>query len=188
MDPGSIALIARETISPIVALSSVLTYRAAPALTDRFGGLTRPSYNPSHGHAGELPDRKIPRHNRKDRPKRQIGDIRVDRPCGSGFVRHNLRSVLTGEYERIPAGSTRRIADVAERGLERILLRGKRSFLAVWPGLPQSLSDTTCFASTAIRAQLLSSDPRPATVSGATGRRRGGPALRRSQPPGDAFT
>src|SRR5262249_44291618 len=42
----------------------------------------------------ELPDRKIPRHNREDRPKGQIGDIRIDRPCGSGFVRHNLRSVL----------------------------------------------------------------------------------------------
>jgi hypothetical protein len=32
--------------------------------------------------------------------------------------------------------SNRRIADVAERGLERILLGGKRSFVAVWPGLP----------------------------------------------------
>src|SRR5215813_5518157 len=46
------------------------------------------------GHTCELPDRKIPRHNREDRPKGQIGDIRIDRSCGSGFVRHNLRSVL----------------------------------------------------------------------------------------------
>src|SRR5262245_34668580 len=46
------------------------------------------------GHTCELPDRKIPRHNREDRPKGQIGDIRIDGPCGSGFVRHNLRSVL----------------------------------------------------------------------------------------------
>jgi hypothetical protein len=52
-----------------------------------------------------------------------------------------------GRYLRSPDGWSRRIADVAERGLERILLGGKRSFVAVWPGLPQSLSDTTCFAS-----------------------------------------
>src|SRR5262249_40367209 len=45
-------------------------------------------------HTCELPDRKIPRHNREDRPKRQIGDVRIDRPCRSGFVRHYLRSVL----------------------------------------------------------------------------------------------
>jgi hypothetical protein len=42
---GSMALTTRATISFIVALSSVSTYRAAPALTHRFGGLTRQSYD-----------------------------------------------------------------------------------------------------------------------------------------------
>src|SRR5262249_17120918 len=46
------------------------------------------------GHAGELPDGKIPRHDGEDCPDGKIGHVSIDDPCCSLFVGHGLWSLL----------------------------------------------------------------------------------------------